>query len=144
EVLPLLNQPELVDGTELQDYYSKRKRYSALVRVEQDLGNLGEVTLTGMFSRRTNFARGQGDGSFQAVAINIPTNSPYYIAGLGAGSQRRVYNFRLNNPDRPLNRKDHLDTGNILLDYRVPVFADFQLSVIGAYGISEGCEVCQP
>lgn len=144
EVLPLLNQPELVDGTELQDYYSKRKRYSALVRVEQDLGNLGEVTLTGMFSRRTNFARGQGDGSFQAVAINIPTNSPYYIAGLGAGSQRLVYNFRLNNPDRPLNRKDHLDTGNILLDYRVPVFADFQLSVIGAYGISEGCEVCQP
>lgn len=144
EVIPLRNNPELYDATQDQDYYSRRKRFSALIRLEQELGNLGEITLTGIYNRRTNFARGQGDGAFQAVAINIPTTSPYYITGLGAGSQRLVYNFRANNPDRPLDREDDFDSGNIFLDYRVPLFGDFRLTVSGVAGISEGCETCQP
>jgi iron complex outermembrane receptor protein len=144
EVLPLLRNPELYDGTIDQDFYSRRQRFSGLVRIEQDLGSMGDVTVTGIYNRRTNFARGQGDGAFQAVAINIPTNSPYYITGLGSGSQRLVYNFRANNPDRPLNREDDFDSGNLMVDYEVPLFGDFNLNLSGVYGVSSGCEVCQP
>lgn len=143
EVLPLLRNPELYDGSIDQDFYSRRQRLSGLVRIEQELG-AGELTVTGIYNRRTNFALGQGDGAFQAVAINIPSSSPYYVAGLGSGSQRLVYNFRANNPDRPLNREDDFDSGNLFVDYRVPVFGDFDLTVAGVYGISSGCEVCQP
>jgi iron complex outermembrane receptor protein len=144
EVLPLRNQPELFDTTQLQDFYSKRRRLSALVRVEQDLEGLGEIKLTALYSRRTNTARGQGDGAFQTINVAIPTDSPYYIQGLGTGPQSIIYNFRLNNPDRPLNREDHLDTANLIADYRVPLVADFQLTASAGYGRSSGCEVCQP
>lgn len=144
ELIPLRNNPQLYDGSLDQDYYSKRKRFSALIRAEQDLGSAGEITLTGIYNRRTNFARGQGDGAFQSVAIQIPTTSPYYVTGLAAGSQRLLYNFRANNPERPLNREDSFDSGNVFLDYRVPLFGDFRLSVSAVGGISEGCEVCQP
>jgi iron complex outermembrane receptor protein len=144
EVLALRNNPSLVDGSDYLDYYTRRKRSSVLVRVRQELGGLGEINLTGMYNRRTNFGLGAGDGAFQAVAVAIPTNSPYYVPGLGAGSQSVVYNFRLNNPDRALNRKDYENTGNILVDYRVHLFGDFRFSAAGGFGISQGCATCQP
>jgi len=143
EVTPLLNQPGLVDSSVYTDFYTQRERFSGMLRAEQDLGALGEVTLTALYQRRTNDARGAGDGAFTAVAVGIPSTSPYYVEGLG-GSQRIIYNFRENNPDRPLNRGDYLDTGNLLLDYRVPLFDDIQLTVSAGAGVSDGCETCQP
>ena len=144
EVLALRGNPSLVDGSDYVDYYTKRKRRSLLVRVQQDLGKLGEISLTGFYNRRTNFARGSGDGAFQAIAVAIPTTSPYYVGGLGAGSESVVYNFRLNNPGRKLDRNDFENTGNVLLDYKVGLFGDFRLSAAAGFGISRGCAVCQP
>lgn len=144
ELLPLKGAPSLVDSSDYLDYYTARKRYSALVRVTQDLDNLGDLSVTGMFNRRTNAARGAGDGAFQSVAVAIPTTSPYYVAGLGSGSQSIVYNFRLNNPDRALNRNDFENTANILVDYKVGLFKDFRLSVGAGWGVSNGCATCQP
>ena len=145
EVTALRGNPSLVDASDYTDYFTKRKRRSVLVRVQQDFGNLGEISLTGFYNRRTNFARGQGDGAFQAIAVAIPTTSPYYVPGLtGGGSQSIVYNFRLNNPQRKLDRNDFENTGNILLDYKVGLFGDFRLSAAGGFGISHGCAVCQP
>ncbi len=143
ELTPLLNNPDLVDQSRYTDFYTQRERFSGMLRLEQDLGGLGEITLTAMYQRRTNDARAAGDGAFTAVAVGIPTDSPYYVAGLG-GSQRVIYNFRENNPDRPLNRGDYLDTGNLFLDYRVPLFDDIQLTVSAGAGVSDGCETCQP
>jgi iron complex outermembrane recepter protein len=144
EVQALRGNPSLVDSSDFQDYYTARTRYSVLARVVQDLGDLGEVSVTGMFNRRTNEARGQGDGAFQSIAVAIPTNSPYFVPGLGSGSQSIVYNFRLNNPDRPLNRNDYENTHNVLLDYKVGLFSNFRLTVGAGWGVSEGCAVCQP
>jgi iron complex outermembrane receptor protein len=144
EVQALRGTPALVDASDYADYYTRRERMSLLVRVQQDLGSLGELSVTGILNRRTNFATGSGDGAFQSVAIAVPTNSPYYVPGLGAGSQSIVYNFRLNNPDRELNREDYENTRNLLIDYRVPLFGDFRLSAAGGIGTSYGCAVCQP
>ena len=144
EVQALRGTPSLVDSADFQDYYTARRRYSSLIRVTQDFGDLGEVSLTGMFNRRTNEARGQGDGAFQSIAVAIPSNSPYFVPGLGTGSQSIVYNFRLNNPDRPLNRNDYENTGNILFDYKVGLFSNFRLTVGAGWGVSQGCAVCQP
>lgn len=145
EVLPLLNsKASLVDRSKLEDYYTQRDHLSSLLRVQQDFGQYGNVTATGMFNRRINFAPGQGDGGFQAIAVTLRPTSPYYIAGLGAGNQSLIYNFRLNNPDRPLNRKDHENTGNFFLDYKVALWGDFRLTASGGFGVSEGCAVCQP
>jgi len=144
EVLALRNNPSLVDGSDYTDYYTRRQRRSVVVRVQQDLDDLGEINVTGIYNRRTNFARGAGDGAFQAVAVAVPATSPYYVPGLGTGSQSVVYNFRVNNPDRALNRKDYENTGNILVDYKVGLFGDFRFSAAGGFGISKGCAVCQP
>jgi iron complex outermembrane recepter protein len=144
ELQQFAGQPELFDTAEVSTFYSKRRRYSALVRVEQELAG-GDLTLTGIYSRRTNEALGGGDGAFTAITVNIPTNSPYYVQGLNnGGAQQIIYNFRLNNPDRELNREDNFDTMNLLLDYNVPLFADFEFTATGGYGRSTGCEVCQP
>jgi iron complex outermembrane receptor protein len=144
EINALRSNPQLVDRSDLEDFQTARQRASVLLRLRQDVGP-GEVTLTGMFNRRTNFGRGQGDGSFQSIAVAIPTTSPYYVPGLtGGGSQSIVYNFRLNNPDRDLNRNDFENTMNLMADYKVPLWGDFRLTASGVYGVSEGCAVCQP
>jgi iron complex outermembrane receptor protein len=145
EVRPLLNsEAALWDRSQLEDYYTQRERFSVLGRVQQDFGRAGEFTATAMYNRRTNFARGQGDGGFQAIAVTLRPNSPYYIQGLGTGNQSLIYNFRLNNPDRELNRNDFEDTANLLLDYRVGLFGDFRLTTSAGFGISVACATCQP
>lgn len=144
EVQALRGNPSLVDSSDFQDYYTARTRYSVMARVMQDLGDLGDVSLTAMFNRRTNAARGQGDGAFQSIAIAIPSTSPYFVPGLGSGSQSIVYNFRLNNPDRALNRNDYENTHNVLFDYKVGLFSNFRLTVGAGWGVSQGCAVCQP
>lgn len=144
ELIPLRGTPSLVDAADYLDYYTARQRITGLVRIMQDLGDLGEISVTGMFNRRTNQARGSGDGAFQSIAVAIPSNSPYFVSGLGSGSQSIIYNFRLNNPERPLDRKDHENTGNLLVDYKVALGGDFRLSVGAGWGVSQGCAVCQP
>lgn len=144
EVAALRGNPQLIDSADYLDYYTKRKRLSFLGRAQQDFGALGQFNVTAMYNRRTNFALGSGDGAFQSVAVAIPTNSPYYVPGLGTGAESIVYNFRLNNPSRGLNRNDDEVTYNVLADYKLPIVNDLQLTVSGGWGLDHGCAVCQP
>jgi iron complex outermembrane recepter protein len=147
EVTPLRGLPDVVDRGDEEDYYTERERLSFVARASQDFGDLGSLSVTGMFNRRTNTAPGQGDGGFQTggpVTIVIKPTSPYYIKGLGTGNQSVIYNFRLNNPDRKLDRNDFEDTGSIQFDYKKDLFADFRLSLGGSFGASVACATCQP
>jgi iron complex outermembrane receptor protein len=144
EVLALKGNPQLTDLSDYTDYYTARAQYSVVVRAQQDFGSYGDLTLTGMFNRRTNDAIGSGDGAFQSIAVAIPTTSPYYVAGLGTGSESVVYNFRLNNPGRALDRHDFENTRNVLFDYHLGLTGDLRFTASGGLGTSTGCAVCQP
>ena len=144
EVLARRNNPSLVDTAQYFDYYSERKRFSGIVRAQQDFGRAGQVTGTVLFNNRQNNAPGTGDGGFNAVGITVAPTSPYYIQGLGAGNQTVVYNFRANNPSRALDQDNVENTFNIFLDYKVDLFKDFKFSGSAVYGNEFGCAVCQP
>jgi iron complex outermembrane receptor protein len=144
EVQALRNNPDLLDSSTLSDYYTARRRESGIFRVNQDFGRAGELTFTTLFNIRENRAPGTGDGAFANIAVRVNPGGPYYIPGLGSGSQSVVYNFRANNPGRALDQKNYEGTVNGTLDYRVKLFGDFQFTGTGTYGYNYGCAVCQP
>ena len=144
EVLALRNNPSLVDTGQYTDYYTKRERFSGILRANQDFGRGGEVTATFLFNNRKNNAPGAGDGAFTNVGIPITSASPYFIQGLPAGTQTVVYNFRANNPDRALDQNNTENTFNLMVDYTVGLFGDFKFTGAGVYGNEFGCAVCQP
>ena len=144
EVLALKGTPSLVDTAQYTDFYTARERVSGIVRANQDFGRAGEVTATLLFNNRTNNAPGTGDGAFTNVGIPITSASPYYIAGLPAGTQTVVYNFRANNPTRSLDQNNTENTFNLIADYKVNLAGDFKFTGSGTYGNEYGCAVCQP
>lgn len=144
EVQALKNNPSLIDTSQFQDYYTKRKRLSGIFRAQQDFGRFGQVMGTVLFNNRTNDAPGTGDGGFTNIGIPIAPNSPYYIQGLGGGRETVVYNFRANNPGRELDQHNVENTVNLILDYKVHLFRDFQFTGSAVYGNEYGCAVCQP
>lgn len=144
EVLALRNNPSLIDTGQYTDYYTKRERFSGILRANQNFGRGGELTGTLLFNNRKNNAPGTGDGLFTNVGIPITATSPYYIAGLPAGTQTVVYNFRANNPNRTLDQNNTENTFNLIADYSVGLFGDFKFTGSATYGNEYGCAVCQP
>lgn len=144
EITALRNNPELIDNSKYLGYYAKRTRFSGIVRLNQSFGDLGDLNITGLYSKRTTSLPSSGDGAFTRVSVTIRPDSPYYIPGLGAGNQTVVYNFRENDPDRELMRESKEETFNLFADYRVGLFGDFDLTASGGYGVNTGCDTCQP
>jgi len=144
EVIALRGNPELVDTSIYNAYFAERKRFSGIIRANQDFGRAGEATATVIFNSRKTSTPGTGDGGFTNVGVTVGPTSPFYIQGLGSGNQTVVYNFRANNPDRALNQDNVDDTINIMGDYKVGLFGDFAFTGSGTYGLNFGCAVCQP
>ncbi|HJV41562.1 TonB-dependent receptor plug domain-containing protein, partial [Caulobacter sp.] len=144
EVLALKNNPSLVDTAKYLDYYTQRERIGGVVRFNQNFGSAGDLTATLLFNNRKNNSPGTGDGAFTNVGITVAPTSPYYIAGLGAGNQTVVYNFRANNPGRTLDQNNTENTFNLLVDYSVNLAGDFKFTGTGVYGNNYGCATCQP
>lgn len=144
EILALRGTPQLVDIGKYQAYYTKRERISGIVRANQDFGRAGELTATFLFNTRKNELPGTGDGAFTNISVTVAPTSAYYIAGLPAGNQNVVYNFRENNPGKIPNRKEKDDSINLFVDYKVGLFGDFQFTGSGGYGLNFGCATCQP
>jgi iron complex outermembrane receptor protein len=144
EITALRGNPELFDTATVQDFYSRRQRESGIFRLNQDFGRFGELTFTSLFNIRENKIPGTGDGGFTNISVTVAPTSPYYIQGLGTGNQNIVYNFRLNNPDMPLDQENYEDTYNNWIDYQVPLFGDFRFTASAGLGRSYGCAVCQP
>lgn len=144
EILALRGNPDLIDIGKYQAYYTKRERISGIVRANQDFGRAGELTATLLFNTRKNELPGTGDGAFTNISVTVAPTSAYYIAGLPAGNQTVVYNFRENNPGKIPNRKEKDDSINLFADYKVKLFGDFQFTGSGTYGLNFGCATCQP
>lgn len=144
EVLALRNNPSLVDTARYADYYTQRERLSGMIRANQDFGRGGDLTATFLFNNRKNNAPGAGDGAFTNVGVTVTPTSPYYIAGLPAGNQTVVYNFRANNPNRALDQNNIENTFNLIVDYNVALVGDFKFKGSATYGNEFGCAVCQP
>jgi iron complex outermembrane receptor protein len=144
EVLALRGNPTLQDNSAVSAYFAERKRFSGIVRLNQDFGRAGEVTGTVIFNSRRTSAPGTGDGAFTNIGVTVAPSSRYYIAGLGTGNQTVVYNFRANNPGRELNQNNVDDTINLIGDYKVDLWGDFAYTASGTYGLNFGCAVCQP
>ena len=144
EILALRGNPELVDIGKYQAYYTKRERYSGIIRASQDFNRYGNLTATFLFNSRKNSLPGTGDGAFTNIGITVRPNSQFYIAGLPAGNQTVVYNFRENNPGKIKNREEQDDSINLFVDYKVDLFGDFAFTGSGGYGLNFGCATCQP
>ena len=144
EILALRGNPQLVDIGKYQAYYTKRERYSGIIRASHDFGRAGNLTGTFLFNSRKNSLPGTGDGAFTNVGITVRPDSQFYIAGLPAGNQTVVYNFRENNPGKIKDREEQDDSINLFADYKVKLFGDFQFTGSGTYGLNFGCATCQP
>jgi iron complex outermembrane receptor protein len=144
EILALRGTPELVDIGKYQAFYTKRKRYSGILRANQDFGRYGQLTGTLLFNSRENTLPGTGDGAFTNISITVAPTSQFYIAGLPTGNQTVVYNFRENNPGKIKDRKEADDSINLFADYKVDLFGDFAFTGSGGYGLNFGCATCQP
>ena len=144
EILALRGTPELVDIGKYQAYYTKRERYSGIVRANQNFGRYGELNGTVLFNSRKNTLPGTGDGAFTNIGITVAPTSQFYISGLPAGNQTVVYNFRENNPGKIKNREEADDSLNVFIDYKVDLFGDFAFTGSGGYGLNFGCATCQP
>jgi iron complex outermembrane receptor protein len=144
QVLPLLNKPDLYDVADLYDYFASRLQYSGILRVQQRFGDHVELTYTGQYNRRENSAR--ATEALQNLSITVKPGSPYYITGLPnpTANQTIVYNVGLNYADRQLDQRNTEDTWNNTLDLKVDLFSDFQLKSYATYGVTSGCNVCQP
>ena len=144
EIIALRGNPDLVDTGKYLAYYAKRSRLSGIVRLNQDFGNFGELNVTALYNKRKSYQPGMGDGAFTNVSVTVAPTSRYYITGLPAGNQTVVYNFRENNPGRDLTRRSTEKTINVFADYRINLFRDIAFTASGAYGVNNGCDVCQP
>ena len=116
----------------------------AIIRANQDFGRYGQLTGTLLFNSRENTLPGTGDGAFTNIGITVAPTSRFYIAGLPAGNQTVVYNFRENNPGKIKDRKEADDSINVFADYKVDLFGDFAFTGSGGYGLNFGCATCQP
>ncbi|QJU59282.1 TonB-dependent receptor [Sphingomonas sp. AP4-R1] len=144
QVLPLANQPTLYDPADLYDYFAQRLQYSGLLRFHQDIGDHIELLYTASYNRRENTARAQE--ALQNLSITVAPSSPYYIRGLPnpTANQTLVYNIGLNFPGVPLDQKNYEETFNNTLDLRADLGRNFQLKSYASWGVSTGCNVCQP
>lgn len=144
EILALRGNPQTIDTGKYQAFYTRRERYSGIVRANHNFGRAGELTGTLLFNSRKNSLPGSGDGAFTNIGITVAPSSQYYIAGLPAGNQTVVYNFRENNPGKIKDREEADDTINLFVDYKVDLFGDFAFTGSGGYGLNFGCATCQP
>lgn len=93
EILPLHNQPNLVDNGDYTTYSGKEDQSRGFARFRVDLTDTLQVTYTGLVSKRetTNVGSSQ-------VTINVTPDSPYYIPGLAPEGQQ--YSIMSNLVDR--------------------------------------------
>jgi iron complex outermembrane receptor protein len=133
-----LNIPNLVDSADYTWYQPDRTRYSFIARLQQDIGDIGSVSFTTLYSRRTSTSP-----DFTTTTIRIPSTSPYYIAGLTTTPNAPIllsYNARLN---QKVTYTENLDESwNNTLDYRFHLGGDFELKGFTTYGMNSGCGAC--
>lgn len=141
QVLALQGNPTLADPANMYDYFSSRKQVSVLAKAHQSIGD-GELTATVNFNRRENNARAQE--ALPTVAIRLTPTSPWYIPGLTTGNETLVYNLGLNYANADLTQRNKEETFNSTLEYKLKVFGNFDWTSYASYGVSTGCNVCQP
>lgn len=141
QVLALKGNPQLADTADSYDYFASRKQLSVLAKAHQSFGDKTELLATASYNRRENSARAQE--ALPQISIALTPSSPYYIQGLTTGNETLVYNLGLNYANSSLVQHNTEDTFNGNLELKTQI-RGFDWDTYATYGLSIGCNVCQP
>jgi len=147
----LLNQPNLLDSSDFNDYTGAMKRHQVTAYLNQKIGSAVEVYLQGTYNKRSTISV-TSQGVITNVllrpvlydpATNTPTTSPnpHYISGLTGGALTVQYNMinsvGLNNWTG--DNKSYNLTGGV----RVNLPAGWHADAYYTYGRDKACNYCQ-
>ena len=147
----LVNQPNLLDSADFNDYTGEMERHQASAFLTQELGDSVEFFLQGTYNNRSTISE-TSQGVISNVqlrpvlydpATNTPTAAPnpYYIPGLSAGSLTVQYNMiesvGLN------NWTGENESYNITGGIRAELPWGWRGETYYTYGRDEACNYCQ-
>jgi iron complex outermembrane receptor protein len=146
-----VNQPNLLDSSQFNDYTGEMERHQVSAFLTQELGDKVEFFLQGSYNNRSTISEtSQGvitNVLLRPVLYNSATNTPtaapnpYYVAGLAPGNLTVQYNMidsvGLN------NWTGENEAYNITGGVRVDLPFDWRGETSYTYGRDEACNYCQ-
>jgi iron complex outermembrane receptor protein len=142
-----VNQPNLVDRSDFEDYLPRTERNHVTLLANQDIGASWNVYYEGFWAKRDTVTRTFYSQNANAnLTVTLPTTSPWYIAGIpGTAGQPLTVQY---------NMLAHVPVGTVFLNetpeetfshtagIRGKLPGEWNADLYYTYGSVENCGVC--